>query len=1052
MGVAARRIRLLGKFEVEGVEASSLGSRKGRTLLKRLALDAGRPVSVDALVDTLWPDDAAPARPADQVSVLVSRLRRALGADAVTYTDGAYTLTADWLDVDELRERVEEAARRLEDGSAALSRAAAAAALALVRGPLLAEDPDEPWTRAARAEVARVVARARQVAAEGALAGGLASEAAEHAAAALAADRYDEAALRLLMRAHLAAGRPALALAAYAETAAVIAADLGVDLDPQSQELHLAVLRGETATVVPPPSPTALVGRDEELSALDSALNRAFGGNATVVVVEGEPGIGKSHLLTVFADRVAGSVQVLRASADSSGVLPMEPILGALARRLSAAPGEERAAILGADADLLDPLLRPGVTGDAAYRDLLVAYEPGDQSAPAVLHLALLAVFARLCTLRPVALLIDDAHLADAATISWLGLLAGRGAGLPVLAVAAQRPSDRGLPHADTITLGRLDPRAASAIVAPYVEASRVDAVVERSAGLPLFLVELAHATGESLPDSIRDSVVARLVGVGDAAVTIHAAAVLGRDIDVDLLATVLERPTGELLDDLEAAARRRILTDAATGYVFNHELVREALAADTASARRAWLHRQAAKALSRRATVEHLTVAQHARLGGDLPLAARALCAAAEQAGARFDHDAALALAADSLGLADSAAAHLIRGRSLVLLRRYDEARLEAESAHALGAGAPALEIAAFAAYYARDLDAVLRLADEAAAISDDPEVLDTCQYLAAKVLHTQGHISEAEKRLAPMTQAPMRSVMASFSRTWRGFVHIHRGHVDAAARDLAGSDAARRAPVPYAPLYVDQFLAHLAGLDGRPLDVLTIADRWRNAVSDQDALRFAGRAEVYRGWALSLLCEPSALDSLEEARDLSRSAGNPEPLGQASLDIAGIHLDNGDVAAATKLLDEVGNILAAGGQVSNGWRIELRSNYLRGRLALLSGDPAGAAAAADAVVSRARADHIDRYEVLGLLLAIEARALAGERISAGEAAVLLPQLLAAARPEAWRVTARLGAALQSDALLAWSSERVEELASRSGPYADQVRSAAAAALSSGR
>lgn len=1052
MGVAARRVRLLGKFEVEGVETSSFGSRKGRTLLKRLALDAATPVAVDTLVETLWSHDAAPARPGEQVSVLVSRLRRALGQDAISYVDGAYSLAVDWLDVDELRGRIEEAARRLQDGSPALSRAASAAALALVRGPLLAEDLDEPWTQAARTEVARLVTRARHVAAEGALASGLGVEAAEHAAAALAADPYDEASLRLLMHAHVAAGRPALALTAYSETAALVADELGVDLDPQTQALHLAVLRGEAsiATVTPSPTAPGLTGRDRELAALDAAFDRACGGNAVVVGVEGEAGIGKTRLLTAFADRVGATAQVLRTSAETTGVLPMEPILDVLARRLGTAPDGERAAILGAEADLLDPLLRPGTAGDVtAYRDLLVSYEPGEQSASAVLHLALLAVFGRLCAERPVVLLLDDAHLADAATLLWLGLVARHGGGLPLLSVAARRPGTPPLPGSEVIKLDRLDRDTAAAIVAPYVDPARLDAVVERSAGLPLFLVELAHATGDTLPDSIRESVVARIADAGAASATMHAAAVLGGDVDVDLLASVLDQPTPDLLDHLEEAARRRILDDASTGYVFHHDLIREALEANTPSARRAWLHRQAAQVLARRVPVEHLNVAHHARLGGDPVLAAQSLCRAAEQAGSRFDHDAALALAEDSVGLADSADAHLVRARSFVLLRRYAEAREEAERARVLGAGAPAMEVAAFAAYYARDLDAVLRLADEAAASSADPEVLDSCQYLAAKVLHTRGHITQAEQRLASMAAAPTRSRMATFAGTWRALIHLHRGHVAAAGRDLAGSATARLAPVPYAPLYIDQFGAHLAALDGRPLEALEIADRLRDAAREQHALRFFGRAEVYRGWALSLLCDPSAADALEEAREVSRAAGNPEPLGQGSLDLAALHLDQGRLDAAASVLSAVDEIIAAGGQVSNGWRIELRARYLRGRLAAQSGDPSGAAEAAAAVVRRAREDAMERYEVLGSLLALEAAAAAGKSIPVDDIDALLPRLRAVARPEAWRLGARLGRATGLRSLLAWSSERAEELARQAGPHGERIRVEAAEAIS---
>ena len=1055
MGDAALRVRLLGRFEVEGIEASTLGSRKGRTLLKRLALDAGTPLSVDALTDVLWPDNAAPARPADQVSVLVSRLRRTLGQDAIAFADGSYTLRVDWIDVDELRNRVEEAERRFGDGSAALARGAAAAALALVRGALLAEDLDEPWTESSRASVDRLVTRARHIAAEAALASGFATEAGEHASEALLANPYDEAALRLLMKAHVASGRAALALAAYADTAAHVAEELGVDLDPQTQELHLAVLRGDASSAPPaaPPPDDSLIGREQELAALEDAFRRAGRSGAVVVVVEGEAGIGKSRLLSALASRLAPVAQVLRTSAETAGVLPMEPILDALARRLAASSEAERAALLGAEADLLDPLLRPGAAVDAtAHRELLVAHEPGAQSAPAVLHLALLAVVARLCAQRPVALLLDDAHLADAATVSWLGLVARQGAGMALLAVAARRPADGAVSGAEVIAVERLAPAAAAAIVAPYVDPARVEEVVARSAGLPLFLVELAHATGDTLPESIRESVMARIADAGDVAATLRAAAVLGVEVDVDLLAGVLEQHTPLLLDHLEEGARRRFLDDAPGGYVFHHDLIREALEVETSSARRAWLHRQAAQVLARRVPVEHLTVAHHARLGGDKAVAAQALCAAAEQAGARFDHDAALALAEDSLRLVGSADAHLIRGRSFVLLRRYADAREEAEHARALGAGASALEVAAFAAYYARDLDAVLRLADEATAMSDDPEVLDACQYLAAKVLHTRGQITDAENRLAPMAEAPGRSQMAAFAGIWRSLVHLHRGHVDAAARDLAGSDSARLAPIPYAPLYIDQFTAHLAGLEGRPLDALALADRLRAAATEQQAPRFFGRAEVYRGWALSLLCDPSAVDALEEARDVARSAGNPEPLGQGSLDLVTVHLDHGRLEAAESVLDDVDAVIAAGGQVSNGWRIELRAHYLRGRLALAHKDVRAAAESAASVVARARIDSIDRYDVLGSLLEIEVAAAAGRPVDVDEVERHFPRLLAVAQPEAWRIAARLGHSLGAQRLLVWSSERVAELVRRSPPYAEQIRVEAAEVLSSGR
>ena len=159
----------------------------------------------------------------------------------------------DWLDIVELEDRVEEASARLAAGSPTAARAAARAALALVRGEFLADEPDPVWAEADRGAAARTVARARVVAAEAALAAGDPGDAAAVAEGALDHDPYDEAALRALMRAHAAAGRPASALAAYARVASDSREDLGVDPVKETEELHTAILLGDVASPSPPP-------------------------------------------------------------------------------------------------------------------------------------------------------------------------------------------------------------------------------------------------------------------------------------------------------------------------------------------------------------------------------------------------------------------------------------------------------------------------------------------------------------------------------------------------------------------------------------------------------------------------------------------------------------------------------------------------------------------------------------------------------------------------------------------------------------------------------
>ena len=86
-------MRVLGSFVVDGLDERAIGSRKARLLLKLLACERGGAVSTDRIVDALWGDDA-PAKPADQISVLVSRMRSVLGG-RIDRTDNGYALQYD---------------------------------------------------------------------------------------------------------------------------------------------------------------------------------------------------------------------------------------------------------------------------------------------------------------------------------------------------------------------------------------------------------------------------------------------------------------------------------------------------------------------------------------------------------------------------------------------------------------------------------------------------------------------------------------------------------------------------------------------------------------------------------------------------------------------------------------------------------------------------------------------------------------------------------------------------------------------------------------------
>ena len=252
-------MRLLGGLDVEGVRAADVGSRKARTLLGALAVHGGRALGVDALAELLWGHDQ-PGRPHDQVGVLVSRIRRVIGTRRIRRTDAGFALDADWIDLHELERRARAAAERLRAGDGLSARMAATMALDLERGALLPEE-DGPWLEAPRATLRRTLAGLRTVAAEAALLVGDPLGAATAAGAALDDDPYDEVALRALMRADVALGRPASALAAYATARTRLAEDLGASPSPATEALHGAIVRGEPLHTGDEPSPVALPRR-----------------------------------------------------------------------------------------------------------------------------------------------------------------------------------------------------------------------------------------------------------------------------------------------------------------------------------------------------------------------------------------------------------------------------------------------------------------------------------------------------------------------------------------------------------------------------------------------------------------------------------------------------------------------------------------------------------------------------------------------------------------------------------------------------------------------
>ena len=603
--VAGLRVRVLGGFDVDGIPAPRLGSRKGRTLLKVLALARGHPVPVDRLVDALWPD-TPPARPAEQVAVLVSRLRTAATAD-IARTDAGYALSIDWLDVDAAAALTDEAERRLESGALAAARSAAGAALALLRGPLLPEDPDAAWAEADRAAAQRLAARHRAHCGEG-RPGSRRRRSGRRRAG------RPRARHRPIRRGRPAAGDacPGRSRPARVSARGLRPLPAAAGRRPRRRSgagnhgpAHRAPAGGRgpgaaAAEPAGPPlggAPPTLAGRDDALAALDAALAAARAGVGTLVSRRGRGGHRQDGPARRLGSQGAGGGR-----ARPSGPLRRTRALAAAAaarrRRGPArrrAPARRGRGLLGPDEQVLGPLLASS-TRSASGERLAALTDPG--AGQALLFAAAFSLLRRQAVRRPVVLLIDDAHLAGPATLAWLRQVPARLATAPVVTVATQRAEERLPLNAETtIELGPLSRTDAAHIVGE----DRVDELYARSGGNPLFLAELGAAAPGALPASIRQAVDERCARAGPAAATLRTAAVIGPQVDLDLLAAVTGVPAAELLDHLEEGVRRRILTEEGATFAFRHALVREAVAATASGSRQAYIHRTAGRALQAR-------------------------------------------------------------------------------------------------------------------------------------------------------------------------------------------------------------------------------------------------------------------------------------------------------------------------------------------------------------------------------------------------------------------------------------------------------------------
>ncbi|HTX28725.1 MAG TPA: AAA family ATPase [Streptosporangiaceae bacterium] len=686
-------LRLAGTFGVirDGTELSEgeLGSRKSRTLLKLLAVERPGLVLLDRIVEVLWAADP-PTAAGQNVAALVSRLRRVLGPGVILGSRQAYRLAdapAVIVDLDAAARYCGQAERKLTAYPAIALAAAEQAIGLLAAGVALADEPYATWVDPARGQLRNLARRARLAAAEAALAIGDARVAIRHAEAATAADPLDEAAHHWYMSACASAGEPAKALVAYAALRDRLAEELGADPAPETQQMHLALLRqhpsqlprlSHSSRPTWPTGPT-LVGREAETGALREAWGRAVAADPGLVMIIGEAGIGKTALAEDLAAQAAETgATVLRTRCyEAERSLFLQPIVEALAPVVARLTASALRQLLGEHGPAAAALL-PEVAA-------LLGPAPSWRGSPEMERRrsfgALTAFLSGLAERNPVLLVVDDLQYAGQSTSEFLHYLGRQISGSRLLAVTTVRAEyDHEIgsalaPVATRVEVGPLGPAAVAQLAREAGQTALTDSILRRTRGHTFFVVEVLRALAGGdvgIPESLRSAVQARVRQAGPATETLlRAASVLGAAIDPLTLGELLQLTPAAAVERCEQALAARLLVISGRDYEFANDLIREVMYASTPEPTRLAYHRRAADLLTRQPE----SLARHAAAADDWPRAARAWLLAAEEAMRRHAATDAITLSTQALEAAEHAGDAEVRARALVVRGSIREA-----------------------------------------------------------------------------------------------------------------------------------------------------------------------------------------------------------------------------------------------------------------------------------------------------------------------------------------------------------------------------------------
>ncbi len=934
------RIQLLGAFRVvvgdREVDRDVWPGRRAAELVQLLALAGHRRLQRDQAIEALWPH-LTPAAGAANLRKAAHQARRVLGREDAVVLGGGRVALLPAAEVD-----AERFCRLAETALRSRSPTAAAAAAEACTGELLPDARYAEWAQAPRERVHALHVDVLRLAGQW--------------LRLVEVEPADEQAHQELMREALRSGNRHAAIRWYGRLRTSLERELGLAPGRRSRALYEECVAGLG------PVPTAFVGRQVELARAAVALRRAEPG---VLVVRGPAGIGKSALcaeVTAMAARSGKCVAGVVAAAGGGPYAPLAAAVDALLRQdrslLDALPGSTRSVLAG-----LTPLARPARPPEQGLNRHLVI---------GAVHRLLTAAAAPAGAL----LVVDDAHLADDATVEACAQLARTRGRRPLLVVLAYRPEPvraalaqgvAGLERAgrsvaiDLGPMAREDVEALVTTAAPGKPDDRaVTRIVETAQGNPFLALELVRAgsagDGTAVPQSVWETVAARFLDLDDATTAmLRRLAVAGSDLDPGgvLALTGLAEPDAFALLDAGLAAGALVVADGC--YRFRHELVRRALAEGVPPHHRIAMHRDAARRLAG-AGAEPALVARHWLDGGRPDEAAGWLLGAARRA-------ARLGAFADAVRHLDVLLAHDARHPDALCLRAEALDALgdmRAPAAYGLAAevaGEPAAQEIrsrqALAQIKRGDPPGGLRTLHGLAPVTVEGRLAHALAWAGAAVLGfadpETGTTKAAESRRLALESGDAPSLVIA---SWAQAAAAHaRGELRASLH----ADLLETAALP--ELATAVFDGHLCInqrllYGARPYpDVIAFADSFAAEAERLGAARGRAYAVTLRGEALLLSGRLAEAETdLVEATRLSRASGGAVGESLALQRRAEVALYRGDRREADVLLDEA---LAVARESHVGFHLLDR---IYGTRVASAADPDAASAALDDAESSVR------------------------------------------------------------------------------------------------